>query len=329
VRPGARYRCFGDGLCCTDIHAVGPIGRTEVRRLTLLAPGSMVRNEALHGMVVAPRNGACGNLGADGCTLHAEHGSMAKPSVCRRFPYRLVVTPAGRRISTEHRCPCRTMGDRPALDREDILASLRDQAGRMTADVTVGERVLISPGRRVLFSRYERVEAGLLGRLAAGEDPLEVLAATPFPALGDVSWTDVAHHYRGKLDGSACGDALAWFGDIVLGLESDEGTRKLRQRPWSASFDRAEARTPEPESPEVILADWIADELWGLEWTEHGSLAHARADLATRLVVARTIRERLQAIGVRPDRAAAEAVLVAEMAGAAPLWRSIVRAFVL
>jgi hypothetical protein len=270
VRPGARYRCFGDGLCCTDIHAIGPIGRTEVRRLEVLTPGKLVRNEALAGRVVAPRNGGCSNLGPEGCSIHAAHGLMAKPSVCRRFPYRLVVTPAGRRVSTEHRCPCRTMGDRPPLEdmRADIVASLRDQAGRMSADVTVGGRVLMSPGRRVLFSTYERVESELLARLSSGDDALEVLDVPAFPALDGVTWIDVAHHYRGKLDGSACGDALAWFGDIVLSLADEDGPRRLRQRPWSPAFDRAEARTSEPESPAVILADWVADEVWGLEWTE-------------------------------------------------------------
>jgi hypothetical protein len=54
----------------------------------------------------------------------------------------------------------------------------------------------------------------------------------------------------------------------------------------------------------------------------------ARQDLATRLTVAREIVRLLVRDGVRPDRAAAEAVLISEMAGAAPLWSNVVRAFV-
>ena len=31
-RPGARYTCFGDGLCCTDIHGIGPLTKKECLR---------------------------------------------------------------------------------------------------------------------------------------------------------------------------------------------------------------------------------------------------------------------------------------------------------
>lgn len=299
-----RYRCFGDGLCCTDIHAIGPITRAEVKRLPLAN-----RNPAI-GMVVTPRDGRCSNLdpGERGCGAYD-----VRPSVCRRFPYRVIATPLGRRIGTEHRCPCRTLGDRPPIDPCEVLASI----GRTTTDVVVGKTIRWTRRQRIPFERYVSREAEILARPFEGE---------PFPALEDVTWNDVAHHYRGKLDGSACGEALAWFGDIVLSLHGHD-LRHLRARPWSPAFDRAEARTTIIEPAESVLADWIADEIWGLEWTERGSFDDARRDLATRLAVAREVVRRLIAEGVREDRAAAEAVLIGEMAGAAPLYRSVVRAF--
>jgi len=327
VRPGARYRCFGDGLCCTDIHAIGPITRPEVRRLATVAPGLTRRNEHIHGVVVTPRDGGCSHLTESGCRVHAALGLEGKPAVCRRFPYRVAATPRGKRLSTEHRCPCRTLGDRPPIELDDALASVRDAAGRIAADVKVGERVLMSRGRSIPFAKYEEIERTMLQRLAH-EDALVVLDASPFPELKDATWVDVAHLYRGKLDGSSCGDALAWFGDVLLALSNETPLRRLRERRWSPAFERAERRTTTVEQPEAILADWIADELWGLEWTERGSFLRAREDLATRLTVAREIVRLLIRDGVRPDRAAAEAVLIAEMAAAAPLWRSVVRAFV-
>ena len=39
VREGARYECFGDGLCCTDIPAIGPIRLAERARLRLVHDG--------------------------------------------------------------------------------------------------------------------------------------------------------------------------------------------------------------------------------------------------------------------------------------------------
>jgi len=324
VRPGARYRCFGDGLCCTDIHAIGPISRPEGKRLAVVAPGLITRNENIDANVIVVRDGACAHLGEGGCRVHDALGLLGKPSVCRRFPYRIIATPSGKRLSTEHRCPCRTLGDRPPIDLADALGSTRDAKGRLHADVKVGPRVLMAKGRSIAFAKYEALERGLLGRLEV-EDPVVVLDAEPFPELDGATWTDVAHLYRGKLDGSACGDALAWFGDMILSLH-DTPLRRLRERKWAPAFDRAERRSTTAQSPESIHADWLADEIWGLEWTERGSFDKARSELVTRLAVAREITRLLTREGVRPDRAAAESVLVVEMAGAAPLFRGVVAA---
>ena len=312
----ARYRCFGDGLCCTDIHAVGPLTKPEIRRLDVIAPEQTRMNDAIGGVVVTPIAGGCAHLTADGCRVHAALGLAGKPGVCRRFPYRLVSTPLGKRISTEHRCPCRTLGERPVIDPADALVSV---GARLGADVIVGKTIRWTRSERIAFASYVEREREILAQ------PLS-LDAEPFPDLEEVTWVDVAHHYRGKIDGSACGQALAWFGDIVLSLHGHE-PRRLRDRPWSPAFDRAEARTPVIEGADTLFADWIADEIWGLEWTERGTFADARRDLVTRLAVAREMARRLMAEGVREDRAAAEAVLVGEMAGAAPLFQSVVRAF--
>lgn len=312
----ARYRCFGDGLCCTDIHSIGPLSKPEIKRLATIEPGRTRMNDAIGGVVITPSDGGCAHLTPDGCRVHALLGLTGKPSVCRRFPFRVVATPLGRRLSTEHRCPCRTLGDRPLIDLDDALVSV---GSRMSADVTVGKTVDWTRSERIDFSTYVERERAVLSHPLA-------LDAEPFPPLEEVTWADVAHHYRGKIDGSACGEALAWFGDIVLSLHDHE-LRRLRGRPWSAAFDRAEARTQQVESAETILADWIADEIWGLEWTERGSFEDARRELVTRLTVAREVVRRLVADGAREDRAAAEAVLIGEMAGAAPLFQSVVRAF--
>jgi hypothetical protein len=331
VRPGARYRCFGDGLCCSTIHAVGPIGRREAKRLEVLSPGIVRRHAELGAKVVAATGDACTIFDPllPGCRLHAGHGPSAKPSVCLRFPYRLIETPDGLRISTEHRCPCRTMGDRPPIDLDDARTSI----GRLDPDLRVPGRITLAAGRHVAFATYARIEAELLARLAAGDDPAEVLGEAPFPELasnaGPVTWRDVGHLYRARLDGSIGGDALAWFGDalLVACAKDGEGVRLARARTWSAAFDRAEARSAAGD-PRAIVADWIADEIWGLEWTERGSFETARKDLATRLAIVRRLAAHWSSSGLREDRAAAEAVLVGELAGAAPLFRNVVASFV-
>ena len=65
-------------------------------------------------------------MGDQRCSVHAELGPEAKPEGCRRFPLGLVGTPSGGRITTEHRCPCRTMGDRPDIDPDATEPSIMD-----------------------------------------------------------------------------------------------------------------------------------------------------------------------------------------------------------
>ena len=327
VRPGARYRCFGDGLCCTDLHLLGPLTQREVVRLRVMSDEIVVWNAQLEAPVLRTTDrGGCVFLLDSGCALHAELGARSKPGGCRRFPYRLVATPVGGRVVTEHRCPCRTLGDRPPIDLADAEESLRDEGGRLQADTRVPHRLKRTRKLRMTFHSYAALEADWIARILAGEDPLDVLDAEVLSPLPDVSWIDVAHNLRARIDGSACGDALAWFGDVLLSLADPKfKTRTVRNRPWAPAFDRAEARSPAVQSAESVLADWLVDALWSLDWVLVGSLEAGRCELGTRWVVAREITARLRALGVRPDRAAAEAVSIVEIAGASGVWGSVVR----
>src|SRR5687767_6211136 len=270
ARPGARFACAGDGLCCTDIHALGPLGRDEQKAFRLLLPGALIRYTNPTFTAIRPNDARqCPLLAPTGCALHANSGPLAKPNTCRRFPYGLASTPRGGRVSTNHRCPCRTLGDRPTLRLEDAERSLGDRAGRLWADVDVGPRVALTASRRVAFSTYEALEADLFARLEASGDPFDALDARPLSPLADMSWVEIGHSLRAEVDGSAAGEAFGWFGDALLQL-SGVLRPSPRARPWADAFDRAEQRTPAPEGPHSVFVDWVADEIWGLRWTLHG-----------------------------------------------------------
>ena len=82
-------------------------------------------------MLNTAADGGCVFLMADQrCSVHAQRGAEAKPDGCRRFPLGLVATPNGGRITTDHRCPCRTMGDRPEIRPEDVESSISDGGSR-------------------------------------------------------------------------------------------------------------------------------------------------------------------------------------------------------
>lgn len=322
TRPDARFACFGDGLCCTDIHALGPVSRAERRALPLLPGDALVMHSGIGALVLRTEAGRCAQLDANGCRIHARGGSEAKPTSCRRFPYGLVATPLGGRITTEHRCPCRTMGERPPIDAGDAEASLRGPGGRLRADRRIGPRIRLERRRSVSFARYVVHETALLDALRNAEDPLEALGVEPFSELDGIRYEDVAHHLRASIDGTRTGTALAFAGDILLAYV-EERRIPLRDRPWKDSFDRAEARST-PSDPKAMLADFMADEIYALRWAERTSLLGARRELATRARVATIVASRLQHAGARGDRAMAEGVMIAEMLGLSGAWMMVV-----
>jgi hypothetical protein len=323
VRKGARYTCFGDGLCCTDIHALGPVTRREKVAVELLEPGALVRHKDLAAPVFRTvESGACVLRSARGCELHARHGAESKPIGCSRFPFGLVATPDGGRITTEHRCPCRTLGARPEITAESALPSLLDARGRLSPNGKVGARVKLAEGRTLAFARFRNVEHAMIDALLAGADAHRVLDVKAFGKLDGERWKNIALELREERDGTAYGEAMLWFSNAILHLTADKRL-PVTERPWAWSFDVAEARSPE-ETFVRVLNDWAADLLWSLDWVFSASSFHAgRRELVTLYAIAHAIGQRLVRAKVRPDRAAAEALTIVELARQSGAWERV------
>ncbi len=329
VRPGARYRCFGDGLCCHDIHGLGPLTRKEAVAIRAIDRAGARYDEHFEDtMLRTVADGGCHFLLTDlRCAIHAQLGPEHKPSGCRQFPLGVTATPDGGRVTTEHRCPCRTLGERPALTPEAVLPSVVDRSGRPDPDQRVATVRLEKGKRPVPFSEWRTIERALLDRLASGDPPAEVLGVKPFPALRRGTWEKEAHEFIEARDGTRFGYAIAWFGDAILELVTGSRPRDPA-RPWADAFDRAEARSPRAATAREVFADWVADVVWGLKWADDQAFEVVRAELATRLAVAERVASRLEAKGVRADRAAAEGVMVVEVVGESEFWGGIVERIV-
>lgn len=325
ARPGAAFRCFGDGLCCTDIHALGVLTRSEVKELRKRDKLSVIYSDAVDGHCLKPIDGRCLFLdGADRCQLHAKYGAEAKPVGCRRFPYGLVSTPDGGRVTTEHRCPCRTLGARPEISLEDADLSLRDRAGRLEADKEVPSKIRLRANQRVSFATYVAIESELLARLNDGERAEDVLAATALPELADRSWATVAIDHLDMRDETQGGEMFAWFADALLELSAGH-TPPQRGRPWAWAYARASARVGSAgQTADEVYNDWIADEIWMFRWLDWAPFDAARAELATRLKIARLIQSRIEREGVSGAQAAAEAVMICELISEAEEWPKVV-----
>lgn len=322
-RPGARYTCFGDGLCCTDIHAIGPLTNREVVQMRRIERKSAGWNEEHEDyMLNTAADGGCVFLMSDQrCSVHSRLGPEAKPDGCRRFPLGLVATPVGGRITTEHRCPCRTMGDRPEVRPRDVVRSICDTANRPVADRRI-DRIPLTADEKVPFSQWQPIEAEHLRRLLGREPLPRILNAEPFPPLRGSSWPKQAEEFIAARDGSQFGIAIAWVGDTIGALQNGTPPRPPG-RPWAAAFDRAEARSPRARTSREVFGDWLADEVWSLKWAEGYHFALARTELATRLAIAEDICARLRGLGARADRAAAESVMMLELIGESEFWTDV------
>lgn len=328
VRPGARFACSLSGVCCGDIHGLGLLTKSEVRDMRKYDKLAVVYNDELEGYCMRPTDGRCMFVLPDQkCGIHAQAGHHAKPAGCRRFPYGLIRTPQGGRITTEHRCACRTLGDRPPVSIADAESSLRDQRGRLEADSDAPKTVALEHGRRVSFEKYTAVEMKIIERLNAGERAETVLAARALPALEASSWAAVAAEHIALSDQTSGSYAYAWFGDALLHL-SDGHVPPARPRPWHAGFERAMKAGSEEPDPEAIYNDWIADEIWMFRWLGWGPFDVARSELVTRLAVARCVQSWMEKQGVHPGQAAAEAVMMCELAAEGSEWPSAVATIV-
>jgi hypothetical protein len=303
---------------------LGPLTRSEADEVRALSRKAVVydRDEGEWALRTVEK-GRCFFLQDSGCQIHAADGIDAKPTGCHRFPFGLVATPHGGRVTTEHRCPCRTLGNRPALDLAEAEESLREGGGRLRVDDRISRRVRLTRKRSISFDRYVRIEQELLERLNRGLDPHKVLKAEMLPRLDTSSWPVQAGELIDMSDDTAGGEAMAWFGDALLNLCAGHRPPR-RDRPWAPAFERARARCRKPARPAAIFNDWLADEIWMFRGLSLAPFDVARAELLTRYAVARQIHKRIAARGVRSDQAAAEAVMVVEVTTGSSDWNETI-----
>lgn len=325
VRPGARFDCAGDGLCCTDIHAIGPLGDEDRRMLGAISEDAIEKHDGGDAAVLMMRSdtGRCVFWSDDGCAIHAKLGPALKPSPCIQFPFALTATPTGGRISTQHRCPCRTLGPRPLISADAARPCLLDANGELKPEHAVGETVRWSPTESLSFEAYEARETALIESLREGQRLFGVLGAEAFPRLVGTTWLDVADEMLAFHGSARAAVAARWFGDAI-GFLIDRRAATERKRPWADAFEHAAERIADPVPPNQVFGDWLADEVWSMRWTAYGSLTRARTELATRLAIARHIAGSLD-IGtpIADNVSAAEGVMIVDVIGTTDVWEKV------
>ena len=178
------------------------------------------------------------------------------------------------------------------MDEADARMSLRGGNGQLRPDRKLDAKVPLTKRKGTPFAKWQKVEAAVFENPSAVMDALTDCA---FPSLGYRSWAEAAEEMLEDLDESRFSAAIRWFAHAVLDLQG-RGELALQARPWEANFARAASRGGgEDRDIEVLLADWLLDEFWSLEWATDSNLARASHGWATLLAVARRIDVLLRA----------------------------------
>jgi Fe-S-cluster containining protein len=327
VRPGARFTCHADGLCCSDIHVLGPIDEAELVPLRPLGHKIVGRDASVAGWAFrVAETGACPFLEPDNlCRVHATRGPQVKPATCRLFPFYLVGTPAGVRVSTSHRCTCRSVGARAPLDAARVRAEIGVADDQLPVAWSAPARVALDAERDVSFAEWTTREARLLEALNAGAGLPALIGAPPLPTLRNDSWEKVASRFCRPADASGFEQAKAWIGEAIRAHVAGTAIAE-RPRPWARFLPRVAARSTRDDGRDAMLSDWLADELWGLGWARWGSFEQARMDFSTRAAIVTALEAAFARLGTAPPIATAEAILVVDAVVHSPHWDAVARA---
>jgi hypothetical protein len=197
--------------------------------------------------------------------------------------------------------------------------------GPLQASHKVPARIPLSDQTTASFATYAGLEESVLAELIGGRPAAEALAVPAgLPRLRVGSWAGASDVFSMVPKTTRSGHALGWFGaGIREAMGRAEGSSLAR--PWRDAFDRVES-TGAPATAESVIGDYLADHLWGLTWVHEGAFDRARVVASALGCIASTIARRLVAEGSRPDRAAAEAVMIVEIGEKQPAWRLVARA---
>jgi len=337
IRPGTRYECHGDGTCCTAIHLLGPLTKTEVKliksKARLVFPEGKRQlttyQEGIKDYVFATHDHKCSFLDDDAqCRFHIEVGPEHKPAVCRHFPLGATKTPTGSRITLSHRCPCVSIGGGAILDEARVRSILASPTtGKIPHNMQVHQNVLWREGKEIRFEEYLRWETALLEQLD-GPSPQPELTSVlgmdhpeQLPKLRKKSWNAMSKrmldwvHDEEEDDDFFC--AVRW---AALEVRDAKHPWTPPLRPWDWTLRRTAQRVPEPVAPRRIFGAWLADYVWSMTWCADGTAYQAKADMVAKYALAQRIANRLHSTGTREDIAAVEAIMIVDVFCAAEPW---------
>jgi hypothetical protein len=215
------------------------------------------------------------------------------------------------------------MGEREAITAMGVEEVLTNAGGRLWADRRIGSRIRIAHRRTVSFARYRAIEDEMLAALELGQLGA-VIGEGALPAREDALWEELANVLDRDTEFPSRWSLMQRAFARALRALAGEPMRAF-DRPWAESFERAERRSNEVRDPDAMIADWIADVIWALEWASTTTLAQVREELGIRAAIARRIAEHLgEQLGVRADTAMAEAIAIVEVTGLTEAWTTTV-----
>lgn len=173
IPDGINFECSGCGNCCfswpvpltgNDVERLGKLVGPESLSLRKLPVSNDNGAHYTHSLEKRP-DGRCAYLTQDNrCSLHADFGAEAKPSMCRLFPYTFTPTPSGVYASLSFASTAVLQnGGRPLNEQtETIERQWRLFRELMPNHAPDWNSIQIADGMPISWQEYLRIEEQML-----------------------------------------------------------------------------------------------------------------------------------------------------------------------
>ncbi len=273
VPHGARWTCHQCADCCRSFD-IGPVEPAVVRRLQAVDPASF-HPPAADGWLetrrdpsgaeapfFASRDGACVFLRSDQrCAIHVALGADAKPGMCRVYPFRVAIDPAGAVLTARPTCGGYHASAADGAPFEEHVDEVVALARTQPMVHFHPQRVAVLPDAEVDIATWMACEADLLAalRVAEGEPDDLVVGAREllFECLGVEPVEDDLR--RAHMAAGAVYEGLIRLLGAVAAAGPAPGVADSRQRFVVEMIDelkRAQRYVASPASLEPSAAAW-------------------------------------------------------------------------
>lgn len=190
--PGQHFTCTDCGKCCSVPWRI-KVDTPKAESMRQTNAYQALNKKGIEPLIVLEddfelsrrEDNKCHFLSDGLCSIHAEKGIRAKPSICQLYPYSLVATPDGYFVSLAYTCPAviSGVGELASSNAEGLRRTVEDAPHFFPPDLVPGDKVTLTEGNKRSYAAYLAFEKELAEIVEAQEDSVAAILLGAATAL--------------------------------------------------------------------------------------------------------------------------------------------------